>query len=89
MIPTVQYGTPFVDYVVPSSPYLLTALNIAPGFLTKPVTEWNDDRDYIDGKTKINHLMVVNDLVERGVKLASDYLNTAKLENPFKLISDP
>ena len=35
-------------------------------------------------KEKAKHLHVVNDLAERGVKLTSDYLCTAKSDNTFQ-----
>ena len=54
------------------------------GFLTKLVSQWKNDSDYLDGKKTIHDLMIVNDLAERGVKQTTDYLDTAKIEECYQ-----
>ena len=53
-------------------------LNIGTSFLNEPVVEWNSCKAYFSAKTFVQRLNVVNDCAERGVKLASDFAETAK-----------
>ena len=50
-------------------------LDINVEFFTMPVSEWVSQVDYTQGKQIVNHLRVVNDHAERGVKLMTDYNN--------------
>lgn len=52
--------------------------------LEKPVRLWENDPDYLQAKETVDHLLVVNDAAERGVKLAYDFLDTAKSEGRFQ-----
>jgi len=42
-------------------------------FLSKPPAQWNEDESYQIAKHRVQHLRVVNDTAERGVKLFEDY----------------
>ena len=62
----------------------LKHLKINPTFLTKPVVSWMEDMNYVQGKEKVDALKVVNDSAERGVKLANDFLLSARLEENYQ-----
>lgn len=53
----------------------LTVLDIKDSFLQLPPETWGENNDYVQGKTCIKNLRVVNDTAERGVKLFEDYNN--------------
>lgn len=79
-----SFSNVFPDFVGPSSPILFQRLKINNDFLEKPAAEWVNDSVYLAGKAKAWQFLVVNDLAEIGVKLTSDYLITAKLEDHFQ-----
>ena len=59
-------------------------LKIDSSFLTHPSSAWPSDDGYKRGKAIVENLHVVNDLAERGVKLASDFISSAKKESSFQ-----
>jgi len=60
-------------------------LDINVDFFSVPVSEWVSRVDYTQGKQIVDHLPVVNDPAERGVKLMTDYNQTVtKDENSFQ-----
>ena len=60
-------------------------LDINVEFFTMSVSEWVSRVDYTQGKQIVDHLRVVNDHAERGVKLMTDYNQTVtKDENSFQ-----
>ena len=44
-------------------------------WLTKPVTEWESDGEFVKARNFVLHVKTVNDTAERAVKLASEYVN--------------
>ena len=46
---------------------------IAPTFLNLPVKDWPTDASYLEAKSIVSSLHVVNDAAERAVKFGSDY----------------
>lgn len=58
----------------------LAILKINDTFLQLPAETWGDNDDYLQGKSCIRNLRVVNDTAERGVKLFEDY-NTILTKN--------
>ena len=79
-LPFLTY-TELPDLIEPSSPILFKNLDIQAAFLDKPVNQWEDEPSYIAAKKTVYELHVVNDLVERGVRLTSQCLRSAKLEH--------
>ena len=73
-------------FVGPGCSLFFKALNIDHSFLESPASEWGDLSSYVHGKSVINSLSVVNDAAERGVRLASDFLATAKKEEAYQNI---
>lgn len=65
---------------------LFTILEIDPGFLDMHPEKWNSDPQYIKAKAVVDSLSVVNDGAERGVKLAHDFLHTARKESNLQNI---
>lgn len=55
-------------------------------FLHKPISDWESDPGFVAGKEKIHSLSVVNDGAERGVKLAHDFLDSARKEGNLQNI---
>ena len=55
-------------------------LKIDPSFLEIPVSNWHLNASYLDALKVVLNLCVVNDAAERGVKLCSDFLDTARKE---------
>ena len=53
-------------------------LGLECGFLNHPVEEWPSRQDYLIAEEVVSSLSVVNDAAERGVKLCSDFLPSAK-----------
>ena len=53
-------------------------------FLAKSAETWFNDPEYIKMKEVVDNLQVVNDAAERGVKLCSDQLKSAKSEDKFQ-----
>lgn len=51
----------------------LSVLDISDSFMQIPPETWGGNADYIQGKSCIRNLRVVNDTAERGVKLIEDY----------------
>ena len=47
-------------------------------WLNEPPAEWNLNEEYVDMKSIISSLSVVNDTAERGIKDIEDYANSAK-----------
>jgi hypothetical protein len=66
-------GVTLRDFSTQRTRNILTRLNIDPSFLSIPPETWNENDDYRKGRERVNHLRVVNDTAERGVKLFEEY----------------
>ena len=75
------------DFVGPNSKNFFKITKIDMSFLDKPVEEWEHDEKYVEAKTIVANFSVVNDASERGVKLANDYLHSAKTETTYQSIT--
>ena len=53
-------------------------------FLKKTVSKWEHDASYRSNIEILKGFKVVNELAERGVKLAHDYKNSAHSEENYK-----
>ena len=53
-------------------------------FLSEDVKSWDTDASYQHSKAIVKRQNVVNDGVERGVKLSTDFAQDAKSENHFQ-----
>ena len=61
-------------------------LRINADFLRVPVCDWDENESFKAGRMIVRNLRVVNDSAERGVKLTSDFLKTAKSEDRLQNI---
>jgi len=74
-------------FVLKSSFKTLRLLNIPSDCLQENSSGWNQNEEFIARMNIVKHLQVVNDLAERGVKLMSDFTDTAtKDENQKQFI---
>ena len=64
----------------------LRVMNIPHSLLETPVRLWDEDPHYKRAKNIVDHLLVVNDAAERGVKLAHDFVDAAKSEGKYQNI---
>ena len=80
----ISLSTSLKDLVRPDSLGLFRILGIDPSFLATPVENWKANLQYQQAENTVRHLRVVNDSAERGVKLGSDCLSAAKLEDRYQ-----
>ena len=59
-------------------------LGIDSEFLNEPVNVWKRTLRTLELTMLLNILKVVNDIAERGVKLASDFLTSAEIEKRYQ-----
>ena len=57
-----------------------------PSFLESPVSSWHLSDPYLEALKVVNNMCVVNDAAERGVKLCSDFLSSARKEGNLQNI---
>ena len=72
------------DFISRDSWFFFQSLKISTEFLVIPASEWDSLLEYQSAKAKVQSIKVVNDSAERGVKLASDFLHTARDESRFQ-----
>ena len=70
----------------PDSWKFFNLLKLDSTFLSASPTEWDRNESFLSSKRVIKHLSIVNDVAERGVKLASDFLCGTKNETCFQNI---
>ena len=89
--PKVDIKKEIASFVGPDSWTFFRALDIDPAFLHMPVKDW-EETSFKNGKTVVKHLCVVNDAVERGIKLCFDLLKAAKhgegLQNVLQVVEN-
>lgn len=61
------------QFIGPSTKNFFERFNINTSFLSKTVTEWEDDENYRRGYEIVSLIRVVNDTAERAVKLTQGY----------------
>ena len=59
-------------------------LNLDFRFLNEPAITWENIPGYINAKSVVEKIKVVNDCAERGVKLAHDFIDCAKTEGRYQ-----
>ena len=70
--------------VGPDSWGFFEVLRIDTSFLKMPVEQWKNEQSYQAAKMTVKNLRIVNDSVERGVKLGSDLLSAARIEERYQ-----
>lgn len=76
--------TTLADLVTTDSWYIFHLLQLDPEFLTEDVAAWPSSASYQSSLINLRALNVVNDCAERGVKLSSDFLSSAKGEEHYQ-----
>jgi hypothetical protein len=97
--PTDRFGTAFgkpkfprevtssstlADFVAPDSWYFFHLLKLDSSFLVEEVDDWDTNASYQAAKVNIQAINVINDSAERGVKLSSDFLASARTESHYQ-----
>jgi len=57
------------DFVSKNTIKLFIALDIPQDFLNQHASTWESNKNFVDGRTKVQNLKVVNDAAERGIVL--------------------
>ena len=74
--PTVTEGSELWVFVQPHSWDFFTILRVEADWLTWPLDKWEESKDYRNARQFVTTVTVVNDAAERGIKLASDYVQS-------------
>jgi hypothetical protein len=81
---TITLSTTLADLVGVDSWFVFEILKLDPEFLTEDVEAWSTSAAYQSSLKNLQAVNVVNDCAERGVKLSSDFLSTAKSEEHYQ-----
>lgn len=84
--PTISSTTRLGDLVTEDSWFIFRLLEMDTEFLIHDVQAWPGRPSFLEAKAKTIALNVVNDSAERGVKLSSDFLDTARSEEHYQNI---
>ena len=74
--PTVTEDSKLWDFVQPHSWDFFTILKVEADWLTWPLDKWEESEDFRKARKFVTTVKVVNDAAERGIKLASDYVQS-------------
>lgn len=80
----VTLASSLADFVSPDSWFMFHILQLDSHFLSEDVSEWATSEAYKTSVKNVEAPNVVNDCAERGVKLTSDFLSSAKGEKHFQ-----
>ena len=75
-----------VNFVGQDSWYFFSVYEIDTSFFSVPIAKWHENNSYTSAKDTLKNLVVVNDVAERGVKLANSFLGVAKNEERYQNI---
>ena len=84
-MPNLTVNTSFSDLMGPISIFLFKNLGLDVEFLKLPVTKWITDPSYSSNIEILKGFKVVNYLVEKGVRLAHDFKNSARNEEHYQM----
>ena len=77
-------STRLCDLVSIDSWFTISLLQLDVSFLELPVSEWNNTAAYISSANNTKAINVINDCAERGIKLSSDFNETARTDEHFQ-----
>lgn len=83
---SIDLSTTLCDLVDADSWFTIFRLEIDASFLQLPVSEWDTNEAYLASAQNVKALNVVNDAAERGVKLATDFVDVARSDEHFQNI---
>ena len=69
-------GSELWDFVQPHSWDFFMILRVEADWLTWPLDKWEESEDYRKARQFVTTVKVVNNAAERGIKLASDYVQS-------------
>ena len=81
---SIDSSTRLCQLVGVDSWFTMYRLQLDSSFLNLPVDEWDKTSAYIASAGNFEAVNVVNDCAERGVKLASDFVETARTDEHFQ-----
>ena len=73
IFPVISIDTRVSSLIGRNSWFLFEALKLDTSWMSQPIANWEKYEDYVKALKFATHVKVVNDLAERGVKLASDF----------------
>ena len=87
VFPSVTVDTQLWDLITSESWQFFDIVQVSPDWLTLPPNEWESSEDYRKAKEFVRTTKVTNDVAERGVGMARDYMTvlTTKSEMREKL----
>ena len=82
----ISAATKLADLVSSDSWFIFRLMGIETNFLSEDVDRWPGEQSFLSSKAKTSALNVINDNAKSGVKLSSDYLDTARSEEQYQNI---
>ena len=82
--PEVTESTTLADLASPDSWHTMHVLQVDDSFFSEDVESWPSDPAYQASKANVLAINVINDCAERGVKLSSDFLSSARSEEHYQ-----
>ena len=82
--PEISKTTKLSDRINEDSWFVIYTLNLNVEFLSENVCTWPENEDFLNSKSKVNKLNVVNDCAERAVKMTNDFACSSKDEKHFQ-----
>ena len=82
--PEISKTTKLSDLINEDSWFVIHTLNLNVDFLCENVCTWSKNEDFLNSKSKVDKLNVVNDCAERAVKMTNDFVGSSKEEDQFQ-----
>ena len=82
--PVLSETTELADLINVDSWFAVHALGLDMDFLSTNVCTWPKNDDFLNSKTRVKDLNVVNDCAERAVKMTNDFACSSKDESHFQ-----
>ena len=74
-------GVKLTDFIGNGSKFIFDELGFKTDWLSKPSSEWSEDKDFLEMKNFISNILVCNDAAERGIKLVSEYADVLTMSS--------
>lgn len=74
------------DLVGIDSWFIFRLMDLESDFLNSPVKSWLSNESYVKSRNSVLKLNVVNDFAERSVKLSTDFIDSAKIEERYQAV---
>ena len=79
-IPLSEEETSLLNFVGEDCWRFFRIMKMDSSFLDSPVSSWHLSAEYMDAVKVVNNMCVVNNAAERGVKLCSDFITCARIQ---------